>query len=945
VLRRLASALGLTVTLAGLPVVLRAAAGPPSLAGLPTWQWLRDGLRDQYLPVDPILHAIGLLAWSLWGYAVIVAILRVVAVLAARRRLAGAAALLALSNLVTLASVRGLLDASIGVSLLAASTRPTPTSTSMPSAPVAVVRTIEPEAVHGTAGWERAHPLLGDTRADTVSDQPPLAQPDPPTLDRAASPIAARPDPAAPARPPAGTPTRAYTVEDGDSLWRIAERQLGDGLRWREIWALNHGRDMGSGRLFRHAGLILPGWVLHLPAHQQPASAPLSSPAHGEGQGPASGSPPSPRPPTTPPPSTAAPPTSTTTTDDSPPATAPTASKPAQHGRDRGHDVLDLPSGSLVGFTLAAGVAFALAVLRLRRRARRRLGRPDDLAEPEVGQTTRRLDRFAHQRTAALATVGDEPDQDGDQESPPPPPHAPFAPSDLHTTHPGRIVIAERDGEELAVDLVGHGAIVVTGAHAEDAARAVVAGLLTSGNPYAAEVILASPDLLSEVEDFPGLRRIPDLPSAADAVERELLGRARLFEHYDAPDFVTMRAEHPDDQQPALLLVCDQRPGEQAGRLAALLAQGPRLGVGALLVSTTEDSGMDGAAHLHLDDTGRIDAAVPDSLGDGQLVGARILRLSESEAVELLGVLAASRSDPAEQRPVAALAPVAEPRTPRTIPPAQPIPAPVEPPAARPPRAAEPKVRVRLLGAYRIETMAGDEIATGLRSKAREALAYCLLHPDGLTSEQVIDQVLPDVELARGPQRFWNTMTNIRSVLRQATRVEKLPAVERAGPLYRPDPEVFDVDVWQAQAALAAAHHATEDGELLAALEQVAASYTANLLETPSYGWAEPLREELRRRGVDALARLAELHHQAGNAERALAVLEQAISVDPYAEELYQRIMRMQAALDRLDAVQRTFRVLEDRLDQLELDPSDATVQLANTLTRTNKRSRHPVRE
>src|SRR6266540_471504 len=182
VLRRLASALGLTVTLVGMPVVLRAAAGPPSLAGLPTWQWLRDGLRDQYLPVDPILHAIGLLAWSLWGYAVIVALLRVVAVLAARRRLAGAAALLALSNLVTLASVRGLLDASIGVSLLAASTRATPTNTTAAAAPVAVVRTIQPQAAQDRAGWDRARPLLHDTRPRTASREPALAHPDPPAL-------------------------------------------------------------------------------------------------------------------------------------------------------------------------------------------------------------------------------------------------------------------------------------------------------------------------------------------------------------------------------------------------------------------------------------------------------------------------------------------------------------------------------------------------------------------------------------------------------------------------------------------------------------------------------------------------------------------------------------------------------------------------------------------
>jgi len=928
-LRRAAATLGLLASLAGLPVLLRAATDPPSLGGLPSGGWVREVVRDQYLPLDPVAHLLGTLAWGLWAYAVVVVVLRAVAVIAARWQLAGAGALLAVSNLVTVPALRSVVDAAVGLSLLASTASPPATTTAAPPPVPAAV-----QAAEAPPTWDRARVLLDAVRTPPTTRPPSDGEAGPAPTEASVTPD----------RHEATGPL--YEVKPGDSLWRIAERELGDGLRWRELWALNRGRDMGDGRSFRHAGLVRPGWVLYLPPHQQPAPAtPPSPPVRPKHPG-AHTNTPTPPPPTTAPPGTAAPTTSSDRPAPEPSASEPTpAPAPGQHRH--GHDVLDLPSGSVVAFALAAGIAFALATARLRRRARRRLGRPDDLAEPEVGDLTRRLARFAHQRTTAHPDDPDDPDdpdeenhQDGDK----PTPHVPFAPSDLHTTHPGRVVIAERGGEELAVDLVDFGAITLTGPHAPAAARAAVVALLSSGNPYAAEVILASDTLLAGVDDFPGLRRIPDLADAVDTVERELLGRARLFDSYDAPDFLTMRAEHPDDQQPALLLVCDQPPGEHADRLAALLAQGPRLGIGALLATSSPDPKLDGTARLRLDDAGRIETASPHTLGEGQLVGARILRLSEPEAAELLGVLAASRTDPAEQHPAAVLAPVAEPGAARAVPPARPVPAPAEPPPQPPPPATEAKVRVRLLGAYRIETTAGGEVATGLRHKAREALAYCLLHPDGRTSEQVIDRVFPEVDPARSPQRFWNAMTNIRSVLRQATRVDKLPAVERAGPLYRPDPEVFEVDVWQVQAALRAAHHAADDGELLTALEQVAAGYTANLLESPGYEWAEPLREELRRRAVDALARLAELHHKAGNSERALAVLEQAITADPYAEELYQRIMRLQAALDRPDAVRRTFRIVEERLDELDLDPSDATVQLTVALTRTPRPSRQPSR-
>lgn len=62
--------------------------------------------------------------------------------------------------------------------------------------------------------------------------------------------------------PPAPTPpvarTTTYVVQRGDSLWRIAEQQLGDGFRWREIHQLNQD-------LITNPDLICSGWVLTLP--------------------------------------------------------------------------------------------------------------------------------------------------------------------------------------------------------------------------------------------------------------------------------------------------------------------------------------------------------------------------------------------------------------------------------------------------------------------------------------------------------------------------------------------------------------------------------------------------------------------------------------------------------------------------------------------------------
>ncbi|MFE7764184.1 LysM peptidoglycan-binding domain-containing protein [Streptomyces sp. NPDC057438] len=75
-----------------------------------------------------------------------------------------------------------------------------------------------------------------------------------------------QPSPSSTARTPAsGT---SYTVREArpaESLWGIAERELGDGERWREIASLNEGRVMPDGQVFHANSFLQPGWQLQMP--------------------------------------------------------------------------------------------------------------------------------------------------------------------------------------------------------------------------------------------------------------------------------------------------------------------------------------------------------------------------------------------------------------------------------------------------------------------------------------------------------------------------------------------------------------------------------------------------------------------------------------------------------------------------------------------------------
>ena len=77
-----------------------------------------------------------------------------------------------------------------------------------------------------------------------------------------------------------GDTAKSYTVVRYDTLWRIAETHLGDPLRWRELFALNRGIRQPDGRALEDPQLIMPGWMLTLPADATGSPpAPCAQPA------------------------------------------------------------------------------------------------------------------------------------------------------------------------------------------------------------------------------------------------------------------------------------------------------------------------------------------------------------------------------------------------------------------------------------------------------------------------------------------------------------------------------------------------------------------------------------------------------------------------------------------------------------------------------------------
>jgi len=244
-------------------------------------------------------------------------------------------------------------------------------------------------------------------------------------------------------------------------------------------------------------------------------------------------------------------------------------------------------------------------------------------------------------------------------------------------------------------------------------------------------------------------------------------------------------------------------------------------------------------------------------------------------------------------------------------------------------------VQIRLLGVPQIEA-AGREIRKGLRQSSWELLAFLALFPDGAAGEKVAAAIWPEDSPSRTRIALQSALRSLRVALRTATAMPAPMFITYSGGRYRIDHNLIDVDLWRFHVALAAADQALRKGDHTAARKALADAvnlYQGPLAADAAYDWIESYREEFRRQAVDAHTRLAGMHEPA-ESEQALALLDQALTHDPFNEQLYQRIMAIQARLGRQDAIQRTLRLLETRLAEISTTPGKDTYSVAASLQR-----------
>jgi nucleoid-associated protein YgaU/DNA-binding SARP family transcriptional activator len=248
--------------LAGIPAVLLAVGADPRTVRLPTLERVRQLLTspDDGTLLITVLRVIGWAGWA--GFAVSVVVETVAAV--------AGWTVPVLRSLAGVQRPAAYLVAAVAAALAV----PAAATASAPAAHAAPTATALPDPSPGPHSHSDAQPSTGTPPKGTTG-------------------LAAPTGPAAWAGPPghttgpapdrAGEDTPAHrlpTVRVGryDSLWRIAERHLGDGRRWPEIYRLNTGRRQPGGHTLTDPDHVEEGWTLLLP----PDAVDAGPPAHGD---------------------------------------------------------------------------------------------------------------------------------------------------------------------------------------------------------------------------------------------------------------------------------------------------------------------------------------------------------------------------------------------------------------------------------------------------------------------------------------------------------------------------------------------------------------------------------------------------------------------------------------------------------------------------------------
>ena len=806
-------------------------------------------------------------------------------------------------------------------------------------------------------------------------------------------------------RPVASAPTvpgeSVHTVQRGDTLWNIAEHDLGSGTQWTKIYQANAGHEQPDGQALHDPGLIQPGWTLTIPGtattnttHDstsvpRPVAAvtpdigtlmPVQAPAPQPAEAPATLTQ------RTATPATEVPVPHTASVRPTPPHTIAdvhsTEESLASHpmhtvpAASTGHFVaardrrgINLPTGGFVGIGLASCLGAAIAACHLINRHRARLGSDTsaaDFALPEPAATLQKAQLIAlappgvgylqdesdyedpypaGEETAVLPAAPPETESPQWSTVTEPAPHQAI-PGPTADCTPGldeqlaaldafaELHLGLRAGVPVPLSTATADGLTLVGDGADACARALLLAAVAAGGPgplRRGAVIYTTKDFATRLlgptftePDPDRLTAVADTKALLDLVELDLAERESVLADHEYADAAQLHRFLPAAAfWPVIVLA-----GQDEPRLADAVARARRLDIHVL---TLGEPALGTVASLDASGLATANGAYGLAID-----GMRAFHLTVTETAVLLDQLNAARPE--------AVAVPAEPFTDDPIldgaPPTAEDPASV---ISLPPmtsttiltRAVAPPgmVRIDFLGPITV-TVGDTDHTSAFQNSARTLMIRLVVEPHGVSRDTLLHDLWPNPKRPGKPGTLHQLTFRLRAAFATAAgRTDAFIVEDTATNLLRLNPTVITTDIDAFDNLRARADVSKDPEEQIGLYEAAVGLYRGPLAFGINADWLLPHRMDRQRDYADAATRLARLYGTT-DAERTLAMLDAVLKRDPLNEDLYRRIMRVQAKLQRPDAVNRTLQLLEARCEEIQSAPDASTYELVKSLTR-----------
>ncbi|PQP85035.1 hypothetical protein C0Q44_11210 [Paenibacillus sp. PCH8] len=232
---------------------------------------------------------------------------------------------------------------------------------------------------------------------------------------------------------------------------------------------------------------------------------------------------------------------------------------------------------------------------------------------------------------------------------------------------------------------------------------------------------------------------------------------------------------------------------------------------------------------------------------------------------------------------------------------------------------------VQMLGKFRV-TPTNGEVMMWRTAKEKELFAYLLLH-DPTTSavhrDRIIEYLWPDERYEKAKIYMHTCVSLLRKNLRQ-TGMEQM--VSYKDEHYILDKKRIRADVYDfMEVSLRMQHEANVP---IAQIERSLHMYQDELLPQEDYPWVSELSHKLEQFALELRLKLSTRYLEQNNGKKAADAAELAIEQSPYEEEAYRCAMQAYMFMGKHDHVLRIYRNLEERLTELNIQPSFVTRQI-----------------